>query len=191
MGDKARPEDYLDINDGHVVDAAQLRCGVGGGDLMLENKCWYSLVARGSGPDPGCAFHGATHGFGNQEARAIRTVIGVRARDGQRPWCPTAGHGRVKEHKGHYHDGVHAKGNEIVLTLQDEFGGMAPGGVALMHRLAERVGEDSLREDGTAYVDGDWAAATFAAHWLGHEAVPRGGRRQCAPRPAPPRQAPR
>ena len=59
MGDKARPEDYLDINDGHVVDAAQLRCGVGGGDLMLENKCWYSLVARGSGPDPGCAFHGS------------------------------------------------------------------------------------------------------------------------------------
>ena len=66
--------------------------------------------------------------------------------------------------RGHYqyHDGVHAKGNEIVLTLQDEFGGMAPGGVALMHRLAERVGEDSPREDGTAYVlrrrPGDWAA---------------------------------
>ena len=97
--------------------------------------------------------------------RFILILIGVCARDGQRPWCPIAGHGRVKEHKGHYHDGVHAKGNEIVLALQDEFGGMAPGGVALMHRLAERVGEDSPREDGTAYVDGDWAAATFAAHW--------------------------
>ena len=92
-------------------------------------------------------------------------MIGVRARGGQRPWCPTAGHGKVKQHRGHYHDGVHAKGNEIVLTLQDEFGGMAPGGCTFMHQLAERVGEDAPREDGTAYVDGDWAAATFTAHW--------------------------
>ena len=55
--------------------------------------------------------------------------------------------------------------HEIVLTLQDEFGGVAPGGEAFMHRLAERVSAEAPREDGTAYVDGDWAAATFTDHW--------------------------
>lgn len=181
LGDKSKPEDYLDINAGHVVDTAQLRCGTGGGDLMVETKVWYSLVACGTAPAPGCAYHGTTHGFGNQEARAIRTVAGVRERAGDRAWDARAAVGRVAAHVGHYDDGVRNKGNELVITLQDEFSGLAPGGDRFLRRLADRVGDDTSRQDATAYVDGDWAAATFVPHHgqLLSIAVAMGTARRC------------
>ena len=43
---------------------------------------------------------------------------------------------------------------------------MAPGGVAFMQRLADRVGEDAPREDGTAYTGMSTASGRRkAAHW--------------------------
>ena len=47
--------------------------------------------------------------------------------------------------------------------------------------LADRVGDDAARQDATAYVDGDWAAATFVPHYgqLLSLAVVTGNARRC------------
>ena len=70
------------------------------------------------------------------------------------------------EHKGQYHDGIHEKRNEVVLTLQDGlWSGLACGGVAHLHMLRERVGKDSGRRDGTEYAIGDWEGDEFMPHY--------------------------
>ena len=56
--------------------------------------------------------------------------------------------------------------HELVIALQDEFSGVAPGGDRFLRRLADHVGDDSPRQDATAYVDGDWAAATFVPYYM-------------------------
>jgi hypothetical protein len=42
--DKERPEDYLDFNDGHVLDMGETRQGKGGVDRVVEWKAYSPLV---------------------------------------------------------------------------------------------------------------------------------------------------
>ena len=43
LGDKERPEDYLDFNDGHVLDLGEAWQGKGGVDRVVE---WKALLQR-------------------------------------------------------------------------------------------------------------------------------------------------
>ena len=81
---------------------------------------------------------GATHAFGNTEARLIRKVLGVKARDGAERWDSVRGTGAVRAHRGDYHDALHVKRNTILLLVHSIFGGFARGAVSHLRSLAKR-----------------------------------------------------
>ena len=140
LGDKTNKEVYDIYNVGHVVDLAETLMGDGGGDLCVELKCYSSIIAAGASLDSGVTPHGDTHAFGNVEEGLIRTVMGVLGREGDRPWDPAAGAGKVAAHSGDYADAL-AKGNTVALIIHNLFGGFAPGAVAYLRRLAARAGD--------------------------------------------------
>ena len=103
------------------------------------------------------SYRGDTHAFGNTEERLIRTVLGVRAREGDQPWDSSTGAGSVKEHRGDYHDAIHTKRNTVHLRVHNTFGGFNPGAVHGLLELSKRT------LDRTEYVT--WAAADFVPYW--------------------------
>ena len=140
LGDKENPETTAIYNDGCVVDLAEGLTGHGGHDLCLEFKAWNDLVSRGSAAET--TNGGQTHAFGNTEERAIHMNLGVKGQgvEGEAcVWDPTSGTGRVKPHRGAYHDAIHVKRNQLVLFLVSLFGGLAPGAVAHMYTLKARA----------------------------------------------------
>ena len=157
MGDKSTPDLYNLYNTGCVVDLAEERMGAGGSDLCVEVKCWSSIVNNVHGPRHGTSFLGDTHAFGNTEERAIVEVLGVKERVGDAPWSAACGAGRVKAHRGDYHDALHAKRNSVLLLLHNNFGGFAPGAVKRMHDLSKR----SI--DRTQYES--WTAREYKPYW--------------------------
>ena len=85
------------------------------------------------------------------EERAIHMNVGVKGQgaDGEaRVWDPASGTGRVRPHRGVYHDAIHIKRNEFVLFLVSLFGGLAPGAVAHMYTLKARA----AAQDTTPYL---------------------------------------
>ena len=164
LGDKEHPEVYAIYNEGEgscVVDLVEVGMGAGGHDHCIEHKVWGDLYKfdRAAG-SPDCTLDGATHAFGNTEAHAIRSNLGVGARAGEQRWCTRTGTGRVEApppHKVAYHDAIHNKKNTVTLSLYNLFGGAAPG-------ASRRIAALSKREtDRTEYES--WAAAAFVPYW--------------------------
>ena len=162
LGDKEQPEVYAIYNEGPdscVVDLAEAGLGHGGADLCVEHKVWGELVAPGASSEYETTHRGDTHAFGNTEERAIRKVLGVKARAGERRWDSTEGAGAVREHRGQYHDAIVNKRNTVVLTLHNLWGGFAPGAVKRLLALEARA----EHTDRTQYEH--WSASAYVSYW--------------------------
>ena len=107
--------------------------------------------------DSDTSFVGATHAFGNTEARLIRKVLGVKARDGAERWDSVRGTGAVRAHRGDYHDALHVKRNTVILLVHSIFGGFARGAVSHLRSLAKRP-VNKTEYEGTRVTD-------FVPHW--------------------------
>ena len=103
---------------------------------------------------------GATHGFGNTLALAIRRVLDVKTRAGEQAWDPSTGVGTVPGSHGDYHDALANKGSTVVLFLVELSGALSPPAKRHLRWLAARA---KLR-DRTPYES--WAASSFMAYWL-------------------------
>jgi hypothetical protein len=66
-------EDYLDFNDGHVLDMGETRQGKGGVDRVVEWKAYSPLVQVSTSPPMDTSYRGSTHAFGNTEEHLRRT----------------------------------------------------------------------------------------------------------------------
>ena len=65
---------------------------------------------------------------GKQAKRSLFMTLGCKARgrDGDPPFDPATGKGRVIEVRGHYRDALLVKRNRTVVWLVESFGGIAP-----------------------------------------------------------------
>ena len=162
LGDKERPEDYLDFNDGHVLDMGETRQGKGGVDRVVEWKAYSPLVQVSTSPPMDTSYRGSTHAFGNTEEHLRRANIGVKAQEGDQRWDNAKGTGKVRAHKGLYHDAIHVKRNEFWLAIAEIFGGLNKVARRLFKLYKERARHGV---DRTQYVASDSGASHFGAHW--------------------------
>ena len=93
-------------------------------------------------------------------ALAIRRVLDVKARAGERAWDPATGVGAVPGSHGDYHDALVNKGSSVVLFLAELSGALSQPAKRHMRWLAARA---KLR-DRTPYET--WTAGSFMAYWL-------------------------
>ena len=164
MGDKQKPEDYLDFNSGHVLDIGEPRQGKGGGHRIIEVKCFNQLVRRSAAGPTTAA--GATYAFGGCEELLIWQNKGVAAREGSRPWNSAVGDGRVEEHHGCYRDAIHTKRAEFWLAIHSPNGAMNREACKLFNLYKQRA--RTAKIDRTEYVmaEGELSKRNnFATHW--------------------------
>ena len=175
LGDKENPDVYTMYDANTTIDLAEGGEGESGGDLMVEFKAWADSQKGNPGRDHETTYRGSTHPFGNTEERAIRMVVGVRARAGEERWCNATGTGAVADKEGDYDDGVRVKGNTLVLYLTNLLGGHAPGAVKHLMWLRARA----KVVDRTHYES--WAASTFLTYWTQRisAAIAMGDARRC------------
>ena len=163
-GDKENADHWRLFNDstpttkGCCLDVGERGQGPGGFDLVVELKAWTALATSGfTALTPRL---GATHGFRNTLAKAIRRVLDVKARAGAQPWLPFKGAGKVPGSHGDYHDALANKASTVILFLVELSGALSPPAKRHLRWLAARA---KLR-DRTPYES--WAASSFMAYWL-------------------------
>ena len=147
LGDKEDPGKTKALNDGHVVDMAELGAEESGADTLYEVKNPTPLkklysAGLGSRQHGGCpATKGSTHGFGSTLEQYTVMTCGTRKRgrpqDG--PFKHDTGKGYVEFKKGHYHDGIYVKKNNLVLALVETSGGVSPPFLRHVGRLHRRT----------------------------------------------------
>ena len=106
------------------------------------------------------SYRGSTHAFGNTEEHLRRANIGVKAQEGDQRWDNAKGTGKVRAHKGLYHDAIHVKRNEFWLAIAEIFGGLNKVARRLFKLYKERARHGV---DRTQYVASDSGASHFGA----------------------------
>ena len=120
------------------------------------------LVQVSTSPPMDTSYRGSTHAFGNTEEHLRRANIGVKAQEGDQRWDNAKGTGKVRAHKGLYHDAIHVKRNEFWLAIAEIFGGLNKVARRLFKLYKERARHGV---DRTQYVASDSGASHFGAHW--------------------------
>ena len=140
----------------------ETRQGKGGVDRVVEWKAYSPLVQVSTSPPMDTSYRGSTHAFGNTEEHLRRANIGVKAQEGNQRWDNAKGTGKVRAHKGLYHDGIYVKRNEFWLAIAEIFGGLNKVARRLFKLYKERARHGV---DRTQYVASDSGASHFGAHW--------------------------
>ena len=170
-GDKERPELTDMLNEGHVLDFAELDGDPdGGGDVIYETKVPSSLKAKyseGNGSKAGGqpATVGHIYGFGSTLEEYTKLTYGLKQRGlpHQRPFDHTTGKGYVAPHKGHYYSALYDKRLKVVMLLVETLGGIAPAARAHISKLARRS-EGRGATDRTKYGGTRISTKSFYVH---------------------------
>ena len=127
------------------------RTGADVGDVKILSP----IAARQESTD----LAGTQVGFGNTLSPITEKMIGTRARgeEGDPPFDPATGNGRVKEKSGDY-KGALALGHKIWVLLFETFGGFGPDVMKLLKYGARCVGNKLSRGQ---YDETTWGARTW------------------------------
>jgi hypothetical protein len=173
LGDKTAPEQTAMLNDGHVLDFAEIDGDPDGrGDVIYETKVPSPLKAHysaGNGSAEGGqpATVGHRFGFGSTLEEYHKMVYGLKGQGkrGDKAFDHTTGQGYVAEHKGHYYDALYVKRLCVVLLLVEATGGVAPGARAHIGKLAKRSSGKNA-SDRTTYGTTRISTKSFYVHHM-------------------------
>ena len=171
LGDKEKPELTNMLNNGHVLDFAELDGDPdSGGDVIYEVKVPSPLKkkyseGRGSAAGGQPATMGHVHGFGSTFEEYSKLTYGLKQRGSprDRPFDHKSGKGYVAPHKGHYHDALYVKKLRVVMLLIEALGGIAPPARAHIAKLARRS-EGRGATDRTKYGGTRISTKSFYVH---------------------------
>ena len=105
------------------------------------------------------------HAFGNTLEKLSQKVFGTRQRGSpdDPPMSHATGLGYVAHRPGDYSDAIDNKKLKVHMLLMESLGGIAPGGVAYLGKLAGLADPETPgSRDSTAYTC--WSAPTFMSH---------------------------
>ena len=146
--DKERPGLTSHLNEGHVVDMAELNDAPDGTSRLNELKVYSGLSKHYDG-GRGSTLNGGTptsvghlYACGNTEERLRLGNLGCaeRGHPSHGAFDHSTGRGWVHERRGCYHDGIFNKRNATDLLLHETLGGgFSPPAVAKICRLGRKV----------------------------------------------------
>ena len=105
------------------------------------------------------------HAFGNTLEKLSQKVFGTRQRGSpdDPPMSHATGLGYVAHRPGDYSDAIDNKKLKVHMLLMESLGGIAPGGVAYLGKLAGLADPTAHgSRDSTTYTC--WSAPTFMSH---------------------------
>jgi len=145
LGDKEDPAKTAPLNEGHVLDLAELGAREDGGDVIYEIKVPSPLYKKGlkglgSPANGGCwGAVGHLYGLGNTEEKYRVMVLGAKPRGRKQdgPFVHSTGKGWVKGAVGQYADAL-KKRHSVVPVIIEVFGSISEHTRAHFRHLAER-----------------------------------------------------
>jgi glycerol-3-phosphate dehydrogenase (NAD+) len=173
LGDKEKPELTDHINEGYVVDLAEVAGNeLTGADVSYEAKVVSSLtktrsVGRGTRKYGGCpASAGHVFAFGNTEEALRVRILGCRKRGraGGDPFDHSTGKGYVRAKKGDYYDALFVKGGTVIPLIVETFGGVTAHARRAIKLLVKRA--EVKKRDGTVYGTSRTSTKDFYTHHL-------------------------
>ena len=174
FGDKEKPEKTVLLNEGAVVDLAELGGDDStGADTLIEVKV-PSAVKQSRSQGKGSAMHGGRpasvghlYGFGNTEEFYRVDILGTRRRGRPRdgPLDHKKGKGWVKARRGTYHDGLVLKRSKVVPFIVETTGGVSPHARAQVSAYARRAASKGKR-DSTKYGQSRTSTKEFYHHHM-------------------------
>jgi len=172
LGDKEDAARTAFLNEGHVVDVAEIGGDEDtGADVLYEVKCKSPLkqhfsCGRGSAAHGGApASMGRKIGFGSTEEEERVRILGCKERGlpRQGPMDHATGKGWVAAKKGDYHDALTKKRSRVVAAVIEATGGQSPALRAEMRRLEQRA-KGAGASDRTKYGTSRCSARSYVVH---------------------------
>ena len=172
LGDKEDAARTAFLNEGHVVDLAEIGGDDDtGADMLYEVKCKSALCKKFS-----CGYGSASHGgapasvgwkvgFGSTEEEERVRILGCQERGlpRQGPMDHASGKGWVAAKKGAYHDALTKKRSRVVPAVVESTGGQCPALRAQMRRLEGRA-KGAGASDRTNYGRTRASARSYLVH---------------------------
>ena len=172
LGDKEDAARTAFLNEGHVVDIAEIGGDEDtGADVLYEVKCKSALkqhfsCGHGSATNGGApASMGCKIGFGSTEEEERVRILGCKERGLPRdgPMNHTSGKGWVAAKKGDYHDALVNKRSRVIPAVIESTGGLSPPLRAQMRCLEGRA-KGAGASDRTKYGSTRASARSFMVH---------------------------